>query len=247
MRAKANLDAVSIILVRSRFPENVGAVARIMKNMGLKRLILVDGCSPLQRNAYKLASGAEEILERAEEVSTLREAAAELEFVAGMTSRGRGERGAFLTPRELMKELIPLSTANSAGLVFGSEKEGLNNEELSLCHRHVRIPSSDTFSSLNLAQAVAVLCYELFQSSYSVQRTPARLAASDQIEKMFEHMEKTLVDIGFLESRNPNRIMRAFRRLFGRIRLEEKDTQILQGIWSRMDWQMRRTENKKME
>ncbi len=91
MHGKVTLDSISVILVRPRFPENIGSVARAMKNMGLSRLILVNGCSPLHMNAYKLASGAEEILERAEEVPTLREAVNDMGCVVGMTCRkGRG-------------------------------------------------------------------------------------------------------------------------------------------------------------
>ncbi len=240
MAAGPRLDAISIILVRTRFPENIGSVARVMKNMGLSRLILVDGCSPFHCNAYKLASGAEDILERAEEAPSLTEATSEMEFLAGMTSRGGRERTPLLTPGELVNELIPLTVANSAGLVFGSEKEGLTSEELSLCHRYVRIPSSQTFPSLNLAQAVTVLCYELLRASWTTPEPPARLAQSDQMEKMFEHMEKTLVEIDFAESRNPKRIMGALRRLFGRSKLEDREIRILQGILSKMDWQMKK-------
>ena len=86
-----NLGSISIILVRPKFPENIGSVARAMKNMGLSRLIVVNGCSPLHPNAYKLASGAEDILERAEEFFTLREAISEMGCVVGTTSRGRKE------------------------------------------------------------------------------------------------------------------------------------------------------------
>ena len=234
------LDAISIVLVRTRFPENVGSVARVMKNMGLSRLILVDGCSPFHCNAYKLASGAEDILERAEESPTLLEAVSGMEFLAGMTSRGGRDRAPLLTPEELVSELIPLTAANSAGLVFGSEKEGLTSEELSLCHRYVRIPSSQTFPSLNLAQAVGVLCYELIRASWTTPGPSARLAQSDQLEKMFEHMEKTLLEIDFVESRNPKRVISALRRLFGRSKLEDREIRILQGIWSKMDWQIKK-------
>ncbi len=88
MKRKMNLDSVSILLVRPRFHENIGSVARAMKNMGLSRLIVVNGCSPLHPNAYKLASGTEDILERAEEFFTLKEAVSEMGCVVGMTSRG---------------------------------------------------------------------------------------------------------------------------------------------------------------
>jgi len=141
----------------------------------------------------------------------------------------------------LVKRLIPISTKNSIGLVFGSEKEGLTNEELSLCHLFVRIPSSETFPSLNLAQAVMVLCYELFQSSMTIRESPIRLAQAEQLESMFEHMEKTLVRVGFLDSNHPKRMMRVLRRLFGRSQMEEREVRILQGIWSKVDWHLRKS------
>jgi tRNA C32,U32 (ribose-2'-O)-methylase TrmJ len=92
MKEKINLDSISIVLVRPKFHENIGSVARAMKNMGLSRLIIVNGCSPLHADAYKLASGAEGILERAEEFPALREAISEMGCVVGMTSRGGKER-----------------------------------------------------------------------------------------------------------------------------------------------------------
>jgi len=238
MKGKINLDAVSIVLVRPRFPENVGSVARAMKNMGLSHLILVDGCSPLHMNAYKLASGAEDILERAEEVPSLWEAISEMGVVIGTTSRAGKERSPLLTPEKLIKDLLPLSVKNSIGLVFGPEREGLTNEELSLCHLYVRIPAAESFASLNLAQAVMILCYELFRASGSIPKRPIELAHADQLEKMLEHMERTLLAIGFLGPKNPRHIMRTLRRLFGKSRLEEREVRILQGIWSQMDWRL---------
>jgi tRNA C32,U32 (ribose-2'-O)-methylase TrmJ len=103
MKQKINLDSVSIVLVRPKFPENVGSIARAMKNMGLHRLTIVNGCSPLHMNAYKLASGAEEILERAEECFTLKEGISEIGCVVGMTSRKGQERSPLLTPKALVK------------------------------------------------------------------------------------------------------------------------------------------------
>ncbi len=234
------LDSISILLVKPRFPENIGSVARAMKNMGIHRLMVVEGCSPLHMNAYKLASGAEEILERAEEFPTLREAISGMGCVVGTTSHTGKERTPLLAPKELAEKLISVSHENSIGLVFGSEKEGLKNEELSLCHLFVRIPSSRSFPSLNLAQAVMVVCYELFQASTSTREPSVKTASSEQVETMYEHMEKTLLEIGFLEPDNPKRIMRTLRRLFGRSQMEERDVRILQGIWSRIDWIMKK-------
>ncbi len=240
MKGKLDLNSISIILVRPRFHENIGSAARAMKNMGLNRLLLVDGCSQLHMNAYKLASGAEDILERAKEFPTLREAISDMGCVVGTTSRRGKERSPLLTPMALLKRIIPLSAKNSIGIVFGSEKEGLTNEELSLCHLYVRIPSSESFPSLNLAQAVMVLCYELFQSSMTVQKDPVRLAGAEPLERMFEHMERTLLKSGFLDAKNPKRIMGALRRLLGRSEMEEREVQILEGIWSKMDWHLSR-------
>jgi len=239
MKRKMRLDSVCIILVRPKFPENIGSVARAMKNMGLGRLIVVNGCSPLHANAYKLASGAEDILERAEEVFTLREAISEMGCVVGTTSRRGKERDPDLTPEALVKKLIPLSQKNLIGLAFGSEKEGLTNEELSLCHLSVKIPSTESFPSLNLAQAVMVVSYELFKNAIEVPKKEVQLAQAEQLERMLEHMEKTLLRIGFLDSKNPQRIMRVLRKLFGRSQMDEREVQILEGIWSQMDHQLR--------
>jgi tRNA/rRNA methyltransferase len=239
MKRKVNLDSISIILVRPRFHENIGSAARAMKNMGLNRLVVVNGCSPLHADAYKLASGAQDILERAEEFFTLKEAISEMGCVVGTTSRRGRERRPDLAPEALASKLISLSMKNSIGLVFGSEKEGLTNGELSLCHLYVRIPSTESFSSLNLAQAVLLICYELFKASIENPEKPVQLARAEQIERMFEHMEKTLLRIGFLDLDHPKRIMRVLRRLLGRSQMDGREVQILHGIWSQMDYYLR--------
>jgi tRNA/rRNA methyltransferase len=124
-------------------------------------------------------------------------------------------------------------------LVFGSEREGLTNGELSLCNLFVKIPSSESFPSLNLAQAVMILCYELFQSNGTVPDRNPLLASSGDLERMFEHMGKTLMGIGFLDPKHPKKIIRVLRRIFGRSHLDEREVRILQGIWSQMDWHIR--------
>jgi tRNA/rRNA methyltransferase len=236
METMMNLHSISIILVRPKFHENIGSVARAMQNMGIHRLGIVAGCSPLHMNAYKLASGAEAILERAEEYGTLQEALSEIGCVVGTTSREGKERTPLLSPRDLASQMLPISSNNSIALVFGSEREGLTNDELSLCHLFVRIPSSEGFPSLNLSQAVMLLCYEMFLCSGEAQGRASVLARSEQVERMFGHMEKTLVRVGFLDPKHPERIMRSLRRMFGRSQLEERDVRILQGIWSQVDW-----------
>ena len=102
-----------------------------------------------------------------------------------------------------------------------------------------RIPSVESFPSLNLAQAVMLVCYELFKASTEIPKKPILLAQGEQLERMFQHMEKTLLGIGFLDSNNPKRIMRVLRRLFGRNQMDEREVRILQGIWSQVDQYLR--------
>ncbi len=230
-----NPNSINIILVRPKFPENIGAVARAMKNMGLHRLAIVNGCSPLHMNAYKLASGAEEILERAEEYFTIGEAISDMGCVVGMTSREGKERSPLLTPRALIQKIEAVSKNTPIALVFGSEKEGLMNDELSQCHLFVKIPSSEAFPSLNLAQAVMILCYEIFQASGEAEEHLPPLAASGSLERMFEHMEQTLIRVGFLNPRYPKRMMRALRKIFGKSQMDEREVRILRGIWSQVN------------
>ena len=216
-----------------------------MKNMGLEHLALVDGCCPIHMNAYKLASGAEDVLERAEEFPTLLEAISEMRMVVGLTSRGGKERSPLHSPEGLVKRILPFSETNRIALVFGSEKEGLTNEELALCHLYAKIPTVEGFPSLNLAQSVMILCYELFKSSVPVSKHPTPLAQTGDRENLFDHMERTLTDIGFLDPVHPKRIMRTLRRLFGKSHLEEREVRILQGILSQMDWKIRKMGNGK--
>jgi len=235
MKEGINLDSIYIVLVRPKFPENIGSIARAMKNMGLNKLIIVAGCSPIHLNAYKLASGAYDILERAEEFLTFKEAISEMGLIVGTTSREGKERNPLLSPEELIKHLIPVSKNNLIALVFGSEREGLTNEELSLCHLYSKIPTSEYFPSMNLSQAVMVYCYELFKARGEIKKRPIQLARSGNLESLFKHMEKTLLDIGFLESQNPKRMMRVLRRIFGRYKMNEREVRILHGIWSKVD------------
>jgi tRNA/rRNA methyltransferase len=157
-----------------------------------------------------------------------------------MTARTGRDRSPLLSPDALAKQLVSLSVGNRIGLVFGPEREGLRNEELSFCHLFVRIPCSGNFPSLNLAQAVMVICYELSKASDHAPERPRHLAESHQLEEMFEHMERTLIDIGFLDPDHPERIMRALRKVFGRSALDEREVRILRGVWSQMDWHLGR-------
>lgn len=233
MQNETPLHNISILLVNTKTPGNIGAVARCMMNTGLSRLILVR--PPIDRDdeALKLAAGAESILEKAEVFPTLQEAIAGHGLVIG-TSRHRGkQRKNLRSPREAAEAVAPLLAKNRIAIVFGREVNGLDREDLSLCHELVCIPSSDAFPSLNLSHAVMVVAYELFVAAAT--RAPLsdrELARAEEVESFYRHLEETLSAIGFIGPENREHMMYSLRQLFGRARLDQRDVSILRGVLS---------------
>jgi len=227
------LDNVSIVLVRTKTPGNIGAVARCMMNMGLSRLVLVRPPKDDQGEAMKLAAGADAILRNAVTTGTLQEAVADHRLVIG-TSRhlGRNRRN-IGTPREMAGQIVPLLPQNRIALVFGREVNGLDKEDLALCNELIAIPSSAAFPSLNLSHAVAVVAYELFIASRASPSSRGRtLAQTEELEAFYEHLQMVLEDSGFLGPHNRKHMMTSLRQLFGKSRLEQRDINILHGILS---------------
>jgi TrmH family RNA methyltransferase len=225
------LDNVSIVLVNTKTPANIGAVARGMMNMGLSRLILVRPPEDPNDEALKLAAGAGRVLHEAKQFGTLSEAVADHHLVIG-TSRhlARRRRNVHL-PRETAERIVPLLSENRIALVFGREVNGLEKEDLALCHELIAIPSSDAFPSLNLSHAVMVIAYELFLAAHAgLSAVERSLAPSEDLEQFFGHLQKALRDIGFLDGQNAEHMMSSLRQLFGRARLEPRDVSILRGI-----------------
>ncbi len=229
-------SGISLVLVDTRTPANIGAVARSMMNMGLKRLILVNPPDDREGAARRLAAGAESILDSASVYSSLQNAVAGHSLVIGV-SRHRGRlRKNVHTPREMAAFAAPLRETNRIAVVFGNEVNGLEKQHLALCQEFVAIPSSADFPSLNLSHAVVVIAYELFIAGYSRAPILAReLAAGRERENFYEHLQSTLQTIGFLDRDNPERMMFSLRQLFGRSRPDERDLNILRGILSAID------------
>ncbi len=238
MRKQALLDNISIILVDTKTPANIGAVARCMMNTGLSRLILVD--PPIDRNgeALKLAAGAGAILAAAQTYDSLDKAVADHHLVIG-TSRHKGkQRKNMRSPRVQAEIVVPLLAHNKAAVVFGNEVNGLTNQDLALCHELIAIPSAEAHPSLNLSHAVMIVAYELFLAAGagatpSVSRTA--LATGADAEQFYSHLQQTLQDIGFLDKERPERMMLSLRQLFGKARLSSRDIGILQGVLSAVD------------
>ncbi|MFA5073079.1 MAG: RNA methyltransferase [Nitrospirota bacterium] len=233
---KTLFDNISIILVDTKTPANIGATARCMMNMGLSRLILVNPPKDPLHEAEKLAAGADVILKQALIIPTLKEAIADCSLVFGI-SRHKGRlRKNICTPRQAAESLASLLSKNKVALVFGNEVNGLTREDLSLCHEFISIPASDQFPSLNLSHAVMIVVYELYLACKNpIATNTEKLAPSKTIEDFYQHLKKTLLNIKFFDQDDPKPILFALRQLFGRSRLTLRDVAILRGILNTVD------------
>jgi tRNA/rRNA methyltransferase len=233
----ASLSNLAIVLVNPLIPENIGAACRAMKNMGLSDLRLVH--PPLDRgeDARKLAHGAEDILDGARRVFTVDEALDDVQFVVGTTARLGGWRQNPVSPRNAAPELAELlDNGNKVAILFGSEDRGLSNEAIRLCQMLISIPTSREHSSLNLAQAVLLIGYELFTCANPGKTRQPKLALHAHVEAMFDELSEALEMIHFLKPGNPDYWMMAFKRLFGRVHLETREVNMLRGVCRQIRW-----------
>lgn len=235
------LQKIEIVLVRSLRPGNIGAVARAMKNMGLTQLVLVEPSdhSALGGSsaAYQMAYGATEILKRARVVKTLSQAVSRAGLVVGTTARLRKGCGGLLPLPKVVPEILSCAARQRVAVVFGSERTGLTNDETALCQRLVIIPTAPDFPSLNLAQAVMVVLYELWRSLSGKIIMPARtLALSQELERFYQDLEELLVKIEFVKGRQGQFILADLRRIFGRVGLDSREVRILRGILRQIRW-----------
>jgi tRNA/rRNA methyltransferase len=230
------LGNVRIVLVRPKSSGNVGAVARAMKNTGLRDLVLVAPRGFRRRSAAAMAVHADDVLDATRTERTLHAAVADCGWVLGTTCRAGGYRRRPRTPREVAAELVSVAGTNRVALVFGPEDHGLSNEELKLCHELVTIPTHSSYRSLNLAQAVLVVAYELFLAAHAPGADAAPLATSARMELLYENLRAALLEIGFLHGANPDHILFAVRRIFGRARLDDRDVAILLGVARQIRW-----------
>jgi tRNA/rRNA methyltransferase len=237
MPGRINLDNISIVLNKPRYPENVGAAARAMRNMGIGDLIIVDPQNFDLHKALKLATHfASDIIEKSKFYPDLKQALATFNYVVGTTARLGGERQVVCTPLKLAEKLIPISVENRIALLFGPEDRGLSNEAVRHCHVLVNIPTT-AFSSLNLAQAVMILCYEIFTAGGKEKKefTP-RLANRHELDGMYDQLKDILVRISYINSENPDYWLNHFRRFFTRLQLRAKEVNIIRGLCRQVDW-----------
>lgn len=245
---QSNYDQIRIVLVETSHSGNIGAVARAMKNMGLGNLWLVNPASFPDEASYARSSGASDVLDRARVVGTLDEAIEDCVLVMGTSARGRKVPWPVIAPPQAVEKAVEHVGQGTVALVFGRENHGLSNDELQRCHYHIHIPSNPDYSSLNLAMAVQVLCYELrmhflrgleeqesrpylgAMTSPSDEGWDVPLASVNEVEGFFGHLEDALVDIAFHRRDNPRQLMTRLRRLFQRAQMDQMEINILRGV-----------------
>jgi tRNA/rRNA methyltransferase len=234
--ARACLDRVAVVLFRPRLAENIGAAARAACNMGLRRLVVVQAEDLDRPRMAMMATGsAAALLEGMEVHDDLARALSPFQYIVGTTARLGGVRNDYFSPREMAARLVEVSAHNDVALLFGPENWGLTNDELPFCHALVTIATADC-SSLNLAQAVMVMAYELFNAVSMKPRFVPRLANSRELEAMYAMLQETLLKINFISHQNPEHWMFNVRRLFARHGLRAREAQVIKGICRQIDW-----------
>ena len=235
---KSIFDKVSIVLVGTTHPGNIGAVARAMKTMSQKNLRLVNPLHFPSAEASARAAGADDILAKCKQFSTLEEAIKDCDLVIGTSARIRGIPWPMILPHECAKKIFE-ETNSSVAIVFGRESSGLSNNELQLCNMVLKIPTNSEFNSLNLAAAVQIICYEIYLVASDInadeyKKDNLAFISQEKMEKFYTHLEECFIQVGFHDISNPKKLMHRIRRLFNRTQLYESEWKILRGFISKI-------------
>ena len=229
---------IAVVLSRPSHPGNIGAAARAMKTMGFSDLVLVEPRHFPDPDASAMAAGADDLLGNARIYTSLDAALADRVLAVGFSARGRDLSHPAQSLREAAPALVEAASHGPVALVFGNETSGLSNEELSRCQRLVSVPANPGYSSLNLAAAVQVACYELATCAGAFEAPPSRAgepATRDDVEGFLAQLESTALAAGFLDPAKPGRFMERMRRLFARSGLEREEVKLLRGLMSSWD------------
>jgi tRNA/rRNA methyltransferase len=231
------LNNIMIILVGTKYAGNVGAVARAMHNMGLCHLRLAGPKCSIDDEAERMARAGNPVLAGARTFRSLDLALRGIRLVVGTTGKSGGKREQTVSLRALVPRLLSQACRQKVGILFGPEDTGLVDEDLLRCQMLLRIPTQSRAHSINLAQAVMIVSYELYLGH--LEHEPAcvpTLASLQQVEEMYQQLESALRAIGFLRDENAVHMMFRLRRLMGRAGLERPDAAILRGIARQIAW-----------
>lgn len=247
------IDNIRVVMVETTHPGNIGAAARAMKTMGYSNLYLVKPKIYPNAEATARAAGADDILGSAVVCDSLEEALQGCVTVVASTARPRSISHSVFTPREYAPKLSEMLKLGPVALVFGRESSGLSNEELEYCNVILQIPTNPDFSSLNVASAIQILCYEFIQLLQADVGEKAdtdvdseekiRLATADEMTYLYDHLEQSMIDVGFLNPDQPRKLMRRLKSLFNRAHLDENEVSILRGFLAAIQETVTRKKN----
>jgi TrmH family RNA methyltransferase len=236
---------INIILNKTINPGNIGSTARAMKNMGLSSLCLVEPQCEVDDDAYRMATHGKDILNNLKIFDSITDAAADSIYLFGTTARNRKWRDT-ISPMDMVVNIKDLVPFPKVSILFGPEDFGLTNNELELCNEVIVIPTADDAASINISQAVLIICYEIFKSFENMEPMKTKpekidLAPIDKVEDMYAHMQKALTDIDYLDPQNPEHFMGNFRRILNRAGLTSEDVQVIRGIFRKLNWYVNST------
>lgn len=228
---------IVVVLYQPKDPINIGTTLRAMRNMGLSRLRVVE---PAANDLWRISIAAprcEQEIQAIQRFPSLTEALHDVHYTVGLTARPRKANYTVMHPREAVPILIQRSIEGKIALLFGREDSGLPNSALTLCHAYITIPANPSYNSLNLAQAVLIMAYELFLATqdqpiaYPEPKRSFPLADHQQLEGMYQQIEETLWGIEFIKTQTSRGIMRSIRHILGRTDLDEREVRIIRGIF----------------
>lgn len=239
--AYQRLSNINIILKDTRYSGNIGSVARAMKNMGIKNLIVVNPRSYIEEEALKLAVNADDIISNIKIVSDFKDAISNMELLIGTTegSRLSPSDTRLKTSRQIVDEIFKFPPDTKIGYIFGSENNGLTNEDMKWCNYIVSIPTSKEYSSINLAQSVMICIYELFISISNIKdegyQTDSNFAKIEDLYRLYEELGIFLEKIDFLIQKKPKKILDLFKDIFNRAKLRQDESLLLKGIFHKLN------------
>lgn len=237
------LNNIQIILCNTSHPGNIGSAARAMKTMGLQNLTLVSPIAQPDDHSLALSCNAKDVVENCKILGDIDTAIADSHLVLAMTGRKREFNDRLHTPKEIIPEIYEaLKNQENVSIVFGNEQNGLTIEQLEKCNRLVTIPGNPQYFSLNLAQAVQIMCYEIYSNynpDMSFLQNPIKRATEKDIQYLLNSFDTILENINFYNNKNEVRVVRHLQHILHKAELEREEVDLLHGILNQIKYKLR--------
>jgi len=230
-------ENIAVVLVEPSHPGNVGAVARAMVNMGVNDLRIVGNCDCEHSDAIKFASNAQHLLKRARHYNSFPESIRDIQIVVGTSARQRKKLHISTSSHEFANKIFPISEHVKIAIVFGRERTGLTNEEMSCCNEWIFIPTYGESNSLNLAQSVVVILYELSKNygiRHNVDLSDSNPASSESLEGLKKHLFQVLDEVRYIRKGKEDSLWESFSGLLGRAKPDEREVRMLRGFFNKI-------------